>query len=140
MPTNIPIPPPHNAPSDPSPFQQAPSPTLPFKTAKADLAPHFHSIFSVLHLLHEDLKLNKLISTAADTSRLARMITRMALAMDVNRKAAYVEYYIREYPNVITREEADKSMQGKMIREGVDIEAVPRINKWVEDIMRPNTT
>ncbi len=68
------------------------------------------------------------------------MITRMALAMDVSRKAAYVEYYIREYPNIITREEADKSMQGKMIREGVDIEAVPKINKWVEDIMKANTT
>ena len=60
----------------------------------------------------------------------------MALAIDPYKKAAYIEYYIREYPNAVSKEEAEKSMSGKMIRDGVDIEAVPKVFKWVEDLLK----
>ena len=89
----------------------------------------------MLHLLLEDLKLNKLRSKN-ETQRMAKMLVKLALAMDPHRKAAYVEYYIRESPNAITKEEAEKGLAGKMIREGIDIEAVPKVFKWVEDLMK----
>jgi hypothetical protein len=89
----------------------------------------------VLHLLLEDLKLNKLRSKN-ETQRMARMLVKLALAMDPHRKAAYIDYYVRECPNAISREEAEKGLAGRMIRDGVDIEAVPKVFKWVEDLMK----
>jgi hypothetical protein len=89
----------------------------------------------VLHLLLEDLKLNKLRSKN-ETQRMAKMLVKLALAMDAHRKAAYIEYYIRECPNAISKEEAERGLAGKMIRDGVDIEAVPKVFKWVEDLMK----
>ncbi len=83
----------------------------------------------------EDLKLNKL-RCGDETQRLTRMLVRMALAIDPYKKAAYIEYYIREYPNAVSKEEAEKSMSGKMMRDGVDIEAVPKVFKWVEDLLK----
>lgn len=79
--------------------------------------------------------MNKLRSKN-ETQRMAKMLVKLALAMDPHRKAAYVEYYVRECPNAITKEEAEKGLAGKMIREGVDIEAVPKVFKWVEDLMK----
>ena len=60
-----------------------------FKTPRAELCQHFQTIFSVLHLLLEDLKLNKLRSKN-ETQRMAKMLVKMALAMDAHRKAAYI--------------------------------------------------
>ena len=93
----------------------------------------------MLHLLLEDLKLNKLMSVI-DTNRLARMLVKLALAIDPHRKAAYIEYYIKEHSNVITKDEAEKSISGKMLRDGVDIEAAPKVLKWIEDLMKGNVT
>lgn len=64
------------------------------------------------------------------------MLIRLAIAIDPFKKAAYIDYYMRECPNAISKEEAEKGMIGKMIKDGVDIEAVPKIFKWVEDIIK----
>jgi hypothetical protein len=62
---------------------------IPFKTLRVDLMASFPALFEVLHLMHEDLKLNKL-SDATQGPRLARVLLRLALAIDPYRKSAYI--------------------------------------------------
>jgi hypothetical protein len=62
------------------------------------LVAHFPTIFTVLHLLLEDLKLNKL-HEGSETQRLTRALLKLALTvMDPQKKAAYIEYYARDCP------------------------------------------
>jgi hypothetical protein len=112
--------------------------TLPFKTARADLQAHFPDLFLVLHLLHEDLKLTAL-RQPIDCPRLARLLLRLALALEPYKKAAYVQYYLNEHHGV--GEEVEARMRrayrdGNVIRDAVEVEKVPEIYRWVEKAMR----
>lgn len=57
--------------------------------------PYLQGILDVLHLLHEDLTLNKLLEPI-EKPKLARLLIRLALIIDPIKKAAFVEYYSKE--------------------------------------------
>jgi hypothetical protein len=115
--------------------------TIPFKTSRADLQSHFTDLFMVLHLMHEDLKLNNL-REAVECPKLARLLLRLALALEPYKKAAFVEYYINEHRDKgLRRDEVEAMMRkayrdGNLIRDGVEVEPVPKIYRWIEKAMR----
>jgi hypothetical protein len=117
---------------------------VPFKTSRADLQAHFPDLFLVLHLLHEDLKLTAL-RQPVDCPRLARLLLRLALALEPYKKAAFVEYYLNEHRDadgmICVGEEVETRMRrayrdGNVIRDAVEVEKVPEIYRWVEKAMR----
>ncbi len=78
----------------------------------------------VLHLMHEDLKLNKL-REAIEAKRLAKVLVKLALSIDPYQKAAYVEYYIKEHNLVEFETEMKKVYKdGLLFKEGTEIEQV----------------
>ena len=110
--------------------------TLAFKTPRVDLQAHFAELFTVLHLLHEDLKLNTLKETV-ECPRLARLLVRLALAIEPYRKAAYVEYYVNEHGAMGSEERMRKAYRdGNVIRDATEVETVPKIYRWIEKAMR----
>lgn len=60
----------------------------------------FNNMFSILHLMHEDLKLNKL-RDAIEGPRIAMLLLKLAIAIDPYKKASYIEYYINEHKEVL---------------------------------------
>jgi hypothetical protein len=57
--------------------------------------------------MHEDLKLNKLSS---ESSRLAKLLVKLALSIEPYKKAAYIEYYVREHPMITELENEMKKI------------------------------
>jgi hypothetical protein len=109
---------------------------IPFKTQKNELLVHFNEIFTVLHLMYEDLKLNRLVEV--ESPRLAKLLFRIALAVDPQRKAGYIEYYVRENKETLGNATCEGEIKrafkdGHAFREGVEVEPVPRIFKWLEE-------
>lgn len=108
-----------------------------FKTQRGNLFQHFSSFYSVLHLLYEDLKLNKL-RDAFESHRLAQALISLALLIEPYKKAAYVEYYIKEEREYI--EEVEVMMKraykdGASTKEGVEIEPVPKLVQWLSQAL-----
>lgn len=95
----------------------------------------------VLHLMHEDLKLNNL-REAVECPKLARLLLRLAIALEPYKKAAFVEYYINEHrDDGLRRDEVEAMMRkayrdGNLLKDGVEIEPVPKIYRWIEKAIR----
>ena len=107
-----------------------------FKTSRSDILLHFNSIFLVLHLMHEDLQLAKL-RDQSESPRLARLILKLAVNVDPYRKAAFIEYYLKEHRDFLNREEIEQEIKkavkdGIILREGIEVEEVPRIFRWLD--------
>lgn len=66
---------------------------------QADLNPHFNTIFLVLHLLYEEIKLNKLIEPV-ENPKLARLLLKLILCCDPIKKSSFLNYYFSENPNL----------------------------------------
>jgi hypothetical protein len=75
---------------------------------------YFDNIFKVLHLLYEDLKLNKL-RDAIEGPKLAKLLLKLALTIDPYKKAAFIDYYLKEYP--ILKEDIDIDLK-KAFKDG----------------------
>lgn len=93
----------------------------------------------MLHLLYEDLKLNK-FRLANECKRLAKVLIDMALSVDPYKKAANVEYYIKENSHWINKEEIEAKMKkaykdSHAFKEGVEVEPVPKIMKWLNECL-----
>lgn len=113
---------------------------MPFKTSQNDLLNHFNTIYQVLHLLYEDLKLNKLRDDV-ESPVLARFLLKLAVSMDPYRKAAFIDYYIKEHSGTLCKEEIELEIKkafkdGHAFKEGVDVEHVPQLFKWLEECLR----
>ena len=62
---------------------------------------------------------------------------RLALAIEPYRKAAYVEYYVKEHGGMRSEERMRKAYRdGNVIRDGTEVEPVPKIYRWIEKAMR----
>lgn len=57
------------------------------------------NIFSALHLLYEDLKLNKL-REPTEGPKLAKLLIRMVLATEPIKKVGYLDYYLTDHPEL----------------------------------------
>lgn len=71
---------------------------------------------------------------------MAKLLIKLAAEIDTFRKASYIEYYVREHRNTLNMEEVKNciskiSKDGKIIKDGVEIEQVPRLFTWFEDIL-----
>ena len=61
--------------------------------------PYISSIFYILHLLYEDLKLNKL-RDPIERPKLGKLLIKLALAINPFKKAAFIEYYVKDLGNL----------------------------------------
>jgi len=100
------------------------------------------NLFMALHLLYEDLKLNKLFTN--EEERLAKLVFAFGLNLNPYKKAAYLSYYLREYPHLqeLYKSELQKHFKGEILaRDGIEIDPVPKIFDWLEDRMKgmPNS-
>lgn len=89
--------------------------------------------------MYEDLKLNKL-RNVVDSPRLAQLLLTLAVTMDSHRKAAHIEYYAKKNREAFAKDEYEQDIKrafkdGHAIREGIDIEPVPRILKCLEECL-----
>lgn len=87
-----------------------------FKTQRQDLLSQIPNIFKILHLLYEDLKLNKL-REPTECPKLAKFLVRLILATDPIKKVAYLDYYLSEQPELKTQfdSEIKKHFKGDSI-------------------------
>ncbi|CDW78298.1 UNKNOWN [Stylonychia lemnae] len=104
------------------------------RTSKQDFMPFMNKIFELLHLMYEDLKLNNL-RDSTERPKLAKLLLRLALLIDPVKKAAFVEYYLKE--NDFSKSEIDNEVkryykEGSLLKKGAEIEPVPKIYKWIE--------
>jgi hypothetical protein len=91
----------------------------------------------VLHLLHEDLKANKL----RELQRLPKLLIELAITVDPYKKAAFVEYYVKEMAGALKSEVIETLIKkaykdGNPIKEGIEIENVPKLIKWLTSTLK----
>ena len=99
---------------------------------------HFNSIFEALHLLYEDLKLNKL-RDAVESPKLARLLLKLAIHVEPYKKAGFIDYYLKENPN--HKEEIESELkkvfkEGLIFKEGIEVQPVPKLYKWIESTLK----
>jgi hypothetical protein len=92
--------------------------------------------------MHEDLKLDRLRDTV-ECPKIAKLLMKLAIAIDPYKKASYIEYYINDHQQVIQKDEVENQLRkafkdGNLIKDGVDIEPVPKIFKWIEKALKTN--
>jgi hypothetical protein len=90
--------------------------------------------------MHEDLKLNKL-RDSTEGHRIAKMLIKLAIGIEPYKKAAYVQYYIADHAKELKREDIEAEIKkaykdGKIMKEGVELEPVPKLIKWIEQALK----
>jgi hypothetical protein len=96
------------------------------------LKDYAHQIFRVLHLMYEDLKLQKLLFvTEAPKLRKLLFIFALHLHQELN-LTAYMAYYVTEDPSLPRHFEEELKHR---VEANGPIEHVPRITSWLQEML-----